>query len=111
MSASRRLPTSRFQPGIAAMYALTGASPSAFAICGLPPERRATFPAFRARVGLALLTLLRLRAYAAGSSRSTNRGRFVPGDRGLHKRFERARVDLVPLVDVNRPSRVAFQAG
>jgi hypothetical protein len=30
----------RFHPGIAAMYAWTGASPSAFAICGLPPERR-----------------------------------------------------------------------
>src|SRR6185437_11124921 len=40
MSASRRSPMSRFQPGIAAMYACTGASPSAFAICGLPPERR-----------------------------------------------------------------------
>jgi hypothetical protein len=39
MSASRRFPMSRFQPGIAAMYACTGASPSAFAICGLPPER------------------------------------------------------------------------
>src|SRR5205085_4201386 len=39
MRASRRRPTSRFQPGIAAMYACTGASPSAFAICGLPPER------------------------------------------------------------------------
>ena len=33
---------SRFQPGIAAMYACTGASPSAFAICGLPPERSFT---------------------------------------------------------------------
>src|SRR3954469_23605547 len=39
ISASSRRPTSRFQPGIAAMYACTGASPSAFAICGLPPER------------------------------------------------------------------------
>src|SRR3989442_14930350 len=42
MSASRRFPRSRFQPGIAAMYARTGASPSAFAICGLPPERSFT---------------------------------------------------------------------
>src|SRR3970282_1567437 len=42
MSASRRFPRSRFQPGIAAMYSCTGASPSAFAICGLPPERRTT---------------------------------------------------------------------
>src|SRR5512134_261702 len=42
MSASRRRPTSRFQPGIAAMYACTGASPSAFAMRGLPPESRAT---------------------------------------------------------------------
>src|ERR1041385_4545122 len=50
MSASRRFPKSRFQPGIAAMYACTGASPSAFAICGLPPERSFT--------GLALLVRL-----------------------------------------------------
>jgi hypothetical protein len=40
MRASRRCPIKRFQPGIAAMYACTGASPSAFAICGLPPESR-----------------------------------------------------------------------
>src|SRR5918994_4043026 len=56
MSASRRFPRSRFQPGIAAMYSCTGASPSAFAICGLPPERRtATFSPFRALIGLASL--------------------------------------------------------
>src|SRR5436190_21119294 len=42
MSASRRFARSLFQPGIAAMYACTGASPSAFAICGLPPERSFT---------------------------------------------------------------------
>src|SRR5687768_9400383 len=51
VSASRRRPPSRFQPGRAAMYACTGASPSAFAICGLPPERSFTgfagFPATR----------------------------------------------------------------
>src|SRR5688500_9025625 len=46
MSVSRRRPTSRFQPGIAAMYACTGASPSAFAICGLPPVRSFTGLAF-----------------------------------------------------------------
>ncbi|MEX2272451.1 MAG: hypothetical protein WD690_13340 [Vicinamibacterales bacterium] len=40
MSASRHFPMARFQPGIAAMYACTGASPSAFAMRGLPPERR-----------------------------------------------------------------------
>src|SRR4029453_290060 len=44
MSESRRFPMSRFQPGIAAMYACTGALPSAFAICGLPPESRTTAP-------------------------------------------------------------------
>src|SRR6202795_5021468 len=55
MSASRRFPMSRFQPGIAAMYACTGASPSAFAICGFPPERRATPSPFRALIGLASL--------------------------------------------------------
>src|SRR6266487_6911637 len=53
MSASRRFPTSRFQPGIPAMYSCTGASPSAFAMRGLPPERTATFSPFRALIGLA----------------------------------------------------------
>src|SRR6266487_7096434 len=55
MSASRRFPMSRFQPGIAAMYACTGASPSAFAICGLPPESRttATFSPSCTLIGLA----------------------------------------------------------
>src|SRR5438034_10400217 len=56
MSASRRFPRSRFQPGIPAMYACTGASPSAFAMRGLPPERRtATFSPFRSLIGLASL--------------------------------------------------------
>jgi hypothetical protein len=56
-SASRRFPRSRFQPGIAAMYSRTGPPPSAFAICGLPPERRttATFSPFRTLIGLASL--------------------------------------------------------
>src|ERR1700674_2888843 len=54
MSASRRFPRSRFQPGIAAMYSCTGASPSAFAMRGLPPERTtATFSPFRSLIGLA----------------------------------------------------------
>src|SRR5437868_4749415 len=54
MSASRRFPRSRFQPGIPAMYACTGASPSAFAMRGLPPERTtATFSLFRTLIGLA----------------------------------------------------------
>src|ERR1700730_9776333 len=56
MSASRRFPRSRFQPGIPAMYACTGASPSAFAMRGLPPERTtATFSPFRTLIGLASL--------------------------------------------------------
>src|SRR5688572_27559514 len=55
--ASRRFPRSRFQPGIAAIYACTGASPSALAICGLPPERRTTrpFPPVRALIDLVSL--------------------------------------------------------
>src|SRR5687768_7003227 len=57
MSASRRFPISRFQPGIAAMYAWTGAFPSAFAICGLPPERR-TLPFFRVFAGPAFAPAL-----------------------------------------------------
>src|SRR6266851_999091 len=51
MSASRRFPRSRFQPGIAAMYACTGASPSAFVMRGLPPERTTISP-FRTLIGL-----------------------------------------------------------
>src|SRR5262245_31251493 len=47
MTASSRRPTSRFQPGMAAMKAWTGASPSAFAIRGLPPERSFGFAATR----------------------------------------------------------------
>src|SRR5688572_17844379 len=31
--------------------------------------------------------------------------------RGLNERLERGRVDLLPLLDVDRPARVAFQAG
>src|SRR5687767_11372290 len=88
MSASRRFPTSRFQPGIAATYACTGASPSAFAIWGLPPERRTTFSP---------LPILRLTA--------------ILGHRGLHESLERARVDLLAFVDVDRSSSIAFQAG
>src|SRR6185295_2994424 len=57
MSASSRRPTSRFQPGIPAMYACTGASPSAFAMRGLPPDRSfnglALGPAFAGDVDLA----------------------------------------------------------
>src|SRR5882762_2059829 len=56
MSASRRFPRSHFQPGIPAMYACTGASPSAFAMRGLPPERTtATFSPLRPLIGLASL--------------------------------------------------------
>src|SRR5262245_7546392 len=44
--ASRRRPMSRFQSGNASMYSCTGASPSAFAICGLSPERRCGFAVF-----------------------------------------------------------------
>src|SRR5437660_8714122 len=39
------------------------------------------------------------------------RRRAILGHRGLDERLERARVDLLPFVDVDRPSRVAFQAG
>src|SRR5882672_3405584 len=97
MSASSRRPTARFQPGIAAMYARTGASPSAFAICGLPPARS--------------LTDLDLVADLRGMGLPLLRWRPILGHRGLHERLERARVDLLPFVDVDRPSRAAFQAG
>lgn len=35
----------------------------------------------------------------------------ILGHRGLHERPERDRVNLLPFVDVDRPPRVAFQAG
>ena len=35
----------------------------------------------------------------------------VLGHRGLHERLERACVNPLPFVDVDRPARVAFQAG
>ena len=35
----------------------------------------------------------------------------IPGHRSLHERLECARVDLFPFVDVDRPSRIAFQTG
>src|SRR5688500_7065125 len=103
MSASRRFPMSRFQPGIAAMYACTGASPSSFAMRGLPPERRTTFLAFShlGRPGRTQLVSLR----------ACFRRRTILGNRGLDERLERTRVDLFPFVDVDGPSPVAFQAG
>ena len=39
------------------------------------------------------------------------RGRTVLGHRSFYKRLERARVDLFSFVDVDGPSRVAFQTG
>src|SRR4030095_15654647 len=39
------------------------------------------------------------------------RRRAIQGHCGLHERLERTRVDLLPFVNVARPSRVAFQAG
>src|SRR5437870_4283479 len=88
MSASRRRPTSRFQPGIAAMYACTGASPSAFAICGLPPERSftglaslapglAVAPAFGGDLDL----VADLRGLLARDKRLLLNGAVVPVDR------------------------------
>src|SRR5688572_2831360 len=35
----------------------------------------------------------------------------ILGPRGLHERLERARSGFLPFADVDRPSRVAFQAG
>jgi len=43
ITSSSRRTTSRFHPGMAAMYARTGASPSPLAICGLSPERSLGF--------------------------------------------------------------------
>src|SRR5690606_23011355 len=43
ISASMRRPMSCLKPGIASMYAFTGASPKPIGICGLPPESRTIF--------------------------------------------------------------------
>src|SRR5258708_21767058 len=59
MTASRRFPRSRFQPGIPAMYACTGASPSALAMRGLPPERTTATSVTAFAVLLALAAGLR----------------------------------------------------
>src|SRR5438477_7834267 len=90
MSASRRRPTSRFQPGMAAMYACTGALPSAFAICGLPP-------ASSAGLGLRLLRSLRL-------------ARPVEGDRLANDRLEGSLVNVFSFVDVDRAPDVPVEA-
>jgi len=46
------------QPGMAAIWACTGASPSPLAICGLPPESSTGFAAFeRASLGAGCLAL------------------------------------------------------
>ena len=42
MRESNQTPTPCFHSGIAEIYSCTGASPSAFAICGLPPESKGT---------------------------------------------------------------------
>ena len=113
--ASRRFPTARFQSGIAAMYACTGASPSAFAICGLPPERRATAPrlAFAGDLDLVgeercllaravrLVFALAFRRHANGSLRDSSRGpRFMRAHRRLFFRGKRGR----PAISANVPS-------
>src|SRR4051794_12257870 len=43
---SMRRAASRFQPDNASMYACTGASPSALAICGFPPDSSFGFGVF-----------------------------------------------------------------
>jgi hypothetical protein len=52
MIVSSRFASGRFQPGSAAIYACTGALPSPFAICGLPPVSNTGF--LRVLVGLAV---------------------------------------------------------
>src|SRR5918994_1357895 len=49
--------------------------------------------------------------YAAPQALSFLRRRRILGHRGFDERFERPRVDLLAFVDVDCPSRVAFQAG
>src|SRR5262245_13714738 len=88
MSASRRRPTSRFQPGMAEMYARTGALPSPFAIWGLPPARSAGFPLFR-------------RFRLAGP---------VEGDRLANERLERGFVNVFSFVNVDRTAHVSDEA-
>ena len=39
------------------------------------------------------------------------RSRAIPGHCGLHERLERARIDRLAFVNVDCPSRIAFQAG
>ena len=76
------------------MYACTGASPSAFAICGLPPERSFTGLAPFA-VGLALGPVARQ----------------VLCDRALDQGLQRLRIEHLPLPDVDGATRVSLEAG
>src|SRR3954463_7653206 len=107
MSASRRFPMSRFQPGIAAIKAWTGASPSAFAICGLPPERSTTDRSFRLDFALAFGGTL---GFLGGILRLLAFGR-VQGHGGTDQRLERRRVDLLAFLEIDGAPGVALEAG
>src|SRR5262245_32709842 len=120
MSESRRRPSALFQPGIAAMYACTGASPWPLAICGLPPLRslgagclRGLAPALGlaadgcalrlAAAGCALrfgvvavaLRFVALRFVVFGIRLLLFLDRCVERSRRLHQRLERVRVELL----------------
>src|SRR5689334_1412685 len=98
---------SRRQPGIAAMYARTGAAPSAFAICGLPPESRTTRAFFAAGLPPGFLVAGvfadRFATFFATLGLVLEHG-------GPDERLERGLVELVVLADVDRPPDLALEA-
>src|SRR5678816_2700765 len=100
MSASSRRPTSRFQP---AMSARTGASPSPFAIWGLPPE--SSFGFAGAFFDFVFAMVLRFAAIE-----STADPAHVQHDGSTHEVFQRVFVDLLALVDIDRAAHVAVEA-
>src|SRR5688572_9737909 len=130
MTASSHLPSALFHPGIAAIYAWTGASPSALAICGLPPESSLTgedfFAAFddalvfrtalrglrvtRSPFDLALALALALVFAFAMPRRLAFLRRRITRHGGLDQCLEGCRIHRFTFVQVDGPAHVALES-
>src|SRR5688572_9465417 len=97
MIASRRRATGGFQPGRARIHACTGALPSAFAICGLPPLNRTVFFAGRDVAGAAApLAFAALAGVADVAGRVRFAGFATSVDFALFADFVALRTTLLP---------------
>ena len=93
---------------------LHGASPSPFAICGLPPARRTGFlPSPADPLGLALLGVRRDGGgdFLEGRDATASELGGVQGCGGSDEGLEGLLIDLVSLIEVNGAPHVAFEAG